>query len=61
LAVARFSGFLSDSNLAENRTALEGWLSSKGIAHQGDWQWAGYNPPWTIPWLRRNEIWVTLR
>jgi SOUL heme-binding protein len=24
------------------------------------WQVAQYNPPFTIPWLRRNEIWVHL-
>jgi len=23
-------------------------------------KFAGYNPPWTIPFLKRNELWVTL-
>ena len=24
------------------------------------YQFWGYNPPYTIPWLRRNEIWIPL-
>ncbi|MEM6489732.1 MAG: heme-binding protein [Pseudomonadota bacterium] len=59
-AVLRFSGFFSDGNVAEAQAALEAWLTAEGVAHAGDWQSAGYNPPWTIPWFRRNEVWVTL-
>ncbi|MEM9784349.1 MAG: heme-binding protein [Pseudomonadota bacterium] len=60
VAVRRFSGFFSEGNAEEAEQALADWLSSKGLAHRGDWQSAGYNPPWTLPWLRRNEVIVTL-
>jgi len=59
VAVARFSGFLSAENIAENRAALKLWLSGRAetaAAPASAWAAAGYNPPWTIPWARRNEI-----
>ena len=37
-----------------------GWIEARGPEHAEDWQMAGYNPPWTIPMLRRNEVLVTL-
>ncbi|MEM6974223.1 MAG: heme-binding protein [Pseudomonadota bacterium] len=60
VAVYRFAGFLSEGNVADGEAALAGWMSSKGLSHRGDWTSAGYNPPWTLPWMRRNEVMVTL-
>ncbi|MGF1553552.1 MAG: heme-binding protein [Paracoccaceae bacterium] len=60
VAVIRFSGFLDDKSVAEQRRALDDWLERQGIAHTGAWRSAGYNPPWTLPWLRRNEVMVPL-
>ena len=60
VGVIEFSGFLSEENIAEARARLDAWLAARGDAHEGDWQAAGYNPPWTLPWLRRNEVIVTL-
>lgn len=60
VAVARFSGFFNGGNADKAQASLEAWLKARQIAHQGDWQSAGYNPPWTLPWLRRNEVLVTL-
>lgn len=59
-AVIRFSGSFGAEGIAENRDRLAAWLDTEGIAHKGDWQAAGYNPPWTVPALRRNEVLVTL-
>ena len=61
VASVRFSGFMSDSNAERERKRLVTWLDDRGIEHQSDWRVAGYNPPWTIPPLRRNEVLVTLR
>ena len=61
VAGVRFGGFLRDKPAEEHRRKLAAWLDQRGIEHQGDWRVAGYNPPWTIPQLRRNEVMVTLR
>ncbi|GMG81397.1 heme-binding protein [Paralimibaculum aggregatum] len=60
VAALRFSGFFTDDAIAEARGRLTAWLEAEGLAHEGDWQAAGYNPPWTLPFLRRNEVLVTL-
>lgn len=60
VAVIRFSGFLDAESVATHRRALDAWLEREGIAHTQEWRSAGYNPPWTLPWLRRNEVMVPL-
>jgi hypothetical protein len=56
LAVLRFSGSTGPDAVAAARARLLGALA------QGPWQPAGepvawfYDPPWTIPALRRNEV-----
>ena len=61
VATIRFSGFLRDKTAEQQRGRLEAWLKARGMEHADDWRVAGYNPPWTIPQLRRNEVLVTLR
>lgn len=61
VAVMRYSGLLRQRTGEAQRRVLAAWLEAKGMAHDGDWRMAGYNPPWTLPPLRRNEIFVTLR
>ena len=58
MAVVRFSGFLDDDSIAEARDRLAAWLADRPEEPAGPWQAAGYNPPWTLPWLRRNEVMV---
>lgn len=58
VAVATFSGFLDRASIARSRQALAGWLEDRPEQPAGAWQAAGYNPPWTLPWLRRNEVMV---
>ncbi|MEL6576213.1 MAG: heme-binding protein [Pseudomonadota bacterium] len=60
VAIKRYPGFNTPEKAEANRVALEGWLAAEDMAHLGDWRVAGYHPPWTIPWLRRYEVWVTL-
>ena len=60
VASIRFSGRLSDEAGEAERQTLARWIEARGLVHAGDWQMAGYNPPWTIPMLRRNEVLVTL-
>ena len=57
-AVVRFSGLVSDTKLASKTAELTAWLDSKGITPIGQPELARYNPPWTLPFLRRNEVMV---
>lgn len=61
VATIRFSGRLSNKRAEVERARLASWLRTRGLAHQGDWRIATYDPPFTIPWFRRNEVLVTLR
>ena len=60
VASIRFSGTLAEEAGEAERQTLEHWLGARGLEHAGDWQMAGYHPPWTIPALRRNEVLVSL-
>lgn len=60
VASIRFTGKLGDEAGEAERQSLAGWMEARGLEHAGDWQMAGYNPPWTIPMLRRNEVLVAL-
>jgi hypothetical protein len=61
VASVRYSGNFTNQKAEVHRAKLEAWLAAKGLAHHGDWQLATYDPPFTIPWLRRNEVLVTLQ
>ena len=56
VAVIRFSGFNMDDNLSRHLDILTGWLKTQNIHPMGPPIYAFYNPPWTLPFLRRNEI-----
>ena len=57
-AVIRFSGFAGEDKIARKTADLMAWLDSKSITPTGKPQLARYNPPWTLPFLRRNEVLV---
>lgn len=57
-AVIRFSGFAGEDKIARKTADLLTWLNNKGIKPIGEPELARYNPPWTLPFLRRNEIMV---
>ncbi|MFO7919634.1 MAG: heme-binding protein [Nioella sp.] len=55
VAVLRYSGFLSRRASTEE-ARLRDWLAGKGLRPTGPAEVAGYNPPWTLPAYRRNEV-----
>ena len=55
-AVARFSGVAYPEDLDRRRPELERWMEAQGITATGPARMAFYDPPWTIPFLRRNEV-----
>jgi hypothetical protein len=58
--VVRFSGFATDAALEKNETALRGWMEKKALKADAEALYAFYNPPWTLPFLRRNEVIIPL-
>jgi hypothetical protein len=55
-AVIRFSGLVNEEKIARKTAELLAWLEHKNIQPTGKPEIARYNPPWTLPFLRRNEI-----
>ena len=55
-AVHRFSGLVSEDKKKEKIAELLEWLAEKNIEPRGEPVLARYNPPWTLPFLRRNEV-----
>ena len=58
VAVLRFSGFLNKENVDEKTRALKKWVAQSPYRAISSYRNAGYDPPLTIPFLRRNEILV---
>jgi effector-binding domain-containing protein len=56
----RFSGSNSDDNIRKNESALFNYIAQNKINVTGEPKYAFYNPPWTLPFMRRNEIMVQL-
>lgn len=52
----RFSGYNSDANLSEHLAKLDTFVQDNNINTIGEPIYAFYNPPWTLPFLKRNEI-----
>lgn len=60
MAVIRFSG-IADARQVERRSAeLEQQLQSRGLEPTGPISLAQYDPPWTLWFLRRNEVMVPI-
>jgi len=57
-AVIRFSGFTGAIKVDKKTNELMTWLKKKGIKPIGEPEMARYNAPWSLPFLRRNEIMV---
>jgi hypothetical protein len=56
-----FSGFAGSDKVKEKTTALLEWMAARGLKPASGPQLARYNPPWTLTFLRRNEILVGYR
>lgn len=61
VAAIRFTGLLSTSNAATHRERLSGWLAESEWRPSGPALVAGYNPPWTLPMFRRNEVLIPVQ
>ena len=57
-AVITFSGFYNEEKVQEKTQALRDWIKIKNLKPIGEPQFARYNPPWTLPFMRRNEVMI---
>jgi hypothetical protein len=58
IAAVRYSGSWSEKGYLRHKSELEAWMRAKGLAGAGEPQWARYNSPFSLWFLRRNEILV---
>jgi SOUL heme-binding protein len=61
VAAIRYSGTWSQANYEEHLALLRAVLDKGGLATQGEPVLARYNGPMTPWFMRRNEIWLSLR
>jgi hypothetical protein len=60
-AVIQFTGFYNSQKVTEKTIELEGWIRGNNLQAIGSPQFARYDPPWTLPFFRRNEILINVR
>jgi DNA gyrase inhibitor GyrI len=58
--VITFSGMNSDANLKEHEDKLMQYIKANDISLVSSPKYAFYNPPWTLPFMRRNEVMIEL-
>ena len=56
MAAVVFSGLAGEDRVREATRDLLAWMDSRGLKAIGAAQLARYNPPWTLPFWRRNEV-----
>jgi len=59
-AVIRFSGWAGDESLKRRTEELDAFIKSKNLKPLSAPTYAYYNPPWTLPFFRRNEIMIEI-
>lgn len=57
-AVLTYSGSWSQSLYEENLARLKKYASEAGLKLEGEPIFSRYNAPFSLPFLRRNEIWI---
>ena len=60
VAVIRYSGLLSESAIEYHGNELKKWLAAQSYKSISLPRSAAYDPPWTLPFLRRNEVHIDI-
>jgi len=60
MAVLKFSGLTGDERVASQTERLEGLLRDHKLTPIGKPSLARYDPPWTLWFMRRNEVMVSV-
>jgi len=56
VAVVTYSGFNTQGRIQQETEKLTRWMQSKNLETKGNAVLARYNPPWSLPIWRRNEV-----
>jgi effector-binding domain-containing protein len=56
VVAVRYSGFWSEEKYLLHKEKLEKWIKDNRYTVTGEPVWARYNPPFTLWFMRRNEI-----
>lgn len=59
-AVIRFSGMAGEESLKEHTGELNAFIRGKNLNALSQPTYAFFNPPWTLPFLKRNEVMVEI-
>ncbi len=58
MAVVRFSGLAGAADVARRTAELEAFMARRSLRPAGQPSLARYDPPWTLWFLRRNEVFI---
>jgi hypothetical protein len=58
VAALRFSGSTHDQILKDKTAELTAEITKRGLSPVAPATYAFYDPPWTLPFLRRNEVMI---
>lgn len=56
VAVVRFSGFMNEAKVEGKAQELLAWLQARGMRAVSAPRLLRYDPPWTLPFMRRHEV-----
>ena len=56
--VIKFSGLAGTEKVAAKTSELQSWMQAQKLTVTGTPELARYNPPWTLPFMRRNEVMI---
>jgi hypothetical protein len=59
-AVIRFSGLAGEDSLKKHTDGLNAFIKNKKLDPLSQPTYAFFNPPWTLPFLRRNEVMIEI-
>ena len=60
MAIMRFSWFRTDDRVQSKKRELIAAIKRDNVEIKGEPQYAGYDAPWTPPWMTRNEVIVEI-
>lgn len=61
MAVLTLSWYVSAARIDDAKARLLAMLANDKMTVTGEATYAGYNAPWTPPWLLRNEVMIPIR